>query len=691
MRISNEIAERIKQTADIVEVVGDFVSLKKRGSNYTACCPFHNEKSPSFNVNPVRQIFKCFGCGAAGDSIKFIMDIEGVSYGEALRHLAQKYNIEVEEEEQTPEEVLRQNERDSLYIVLNFAQKYYQNLLMEHEEGQAIGLSYFRNRGFNDPTIKSFGLGYSLTDWDGLTKEAAKRGYNPELLEKAGLALHKEGDAQANRATRYYDRFRGRVIFPIHNVSGKVIAFGARILSADKTQPKYINSPETDVYHKSKILYGIYQAKNAIRQEDVCYLVEGYTDVISLHQAGIQNVAASSGTSLTEEQIKLIARFTQNITILYDGDAAGIKAALRGLDMVLEEGMNVSLVTLPDGEDPDSYVYKVGAEGFKKHVQQATKDFITFKTEMLLKDAGDNPFKRAEAINEIVTSITKISDPIKRQIFFKRTADLMKMDEQTLISEGNKHLRQRQDKAASTSAQPKPKERQDRPKDRGRPPENSLPHFPDNFIEEEFGILVEDSVPAVSVPNVAPKYEPPVDLFKQRLYFQEQAFVKLLIMHGQTELETGISLCRYLLHEIGEISFENQLFDLVLNIFRQRFSLGEIPATDYFLSHIDPDIQHFAIDLCTSKHHLSENWEKHDIVVPTDEELLHEIAFKKILRLKMAYSATKMKDLLNRLGTMPGNTDEEFAQIMEIQRQYKFYKNINDMAAKELGTVVPGY
>lgn len=690
MRISNEIADRIKQTADIVEVVGDFVSLKKRGANYTACCPFHNEKSPSFNVNPVRQIYKCFGCGAAGDSIKFVMDIEGVSYGEALRHLAQKYNIEVEEEQQTPEEVLRQNERDSLYIVLNFAQKYYQNLLMEHEEGQGIGLSYFRNRGFNDPTIKSFGLGYSLTDWDGLTKEAAKKGYNPELLEKAGLALHKEGDG--NRSTRYYDRFRGRVIFPIHNVSGKVIAFGARILTADKNQPKYVNSPETDVYHKSKILYGIYQAKNAIRQEDVCYLVEGYTDVISLHQAGIQNVAASSGTSLTEDQIKLIARFTQNITILYDGDAAGIKAALRGLDMVLEEGLNVSLVTLPDGEDPDSYVYKVGAEGFKAHVKQATKDFITFKTEMLLKEAGDNPFKRAEAINDIVTSITKIPDPIKRQIFFKRTADLMKMDEQTLISEGNKYLRQQREKPADRTPQ-KPQERtqqkpQEYPKERPQELDN---FFPDNFIEE-FGILVEDVIPNQPPSTFTPpRNEPPVDLFKARLYFQEQAFIKLLILHGQTELEAGISLCRYLLHEIGEIAFENQLFDLILNIFRQRFEAGEIPSTDYFLSHIDPDIQHLTIDLCTHRHHLSENWIKHEIIVPTDEDLLHELAFKKILRLKMAYSADKIKDLLNQMGKITGNSDEEFAQIIEIQRQYKFYKNINDLAAKELGTVVPGY
>ncbi|AYQ32095.1 DNA primase [Runella sp. SP2] len=696
MRISNDTADRIKQTADIVEVIGDFVSLKKRGANYIACCPFHNEKSPSFNVNPVRQIYKCFGCGAAGDSVKFVMDIEGVSYGEALRHLAQKYHIEVEEEQQTPEEVLRQNERDSLYIVLNFAQKHYQKLLIEHEEGQAIGLSYFRNRGFNDPTIKSFGLGYSLNEWDNLTKEAAKRGYNPDLLQKAGLALHKEGNND-----RYYDRFRGRVIFPIHNVSGKVIAFGARILTNDKNQPKYINSPETDVYHKSKVLYGIHQAKNAIRQEDVCYLVEGYTDVISLHQAGIQNVVASSGTSLTEDQIKLIARFTQNITILYDGDAAGIKAALRGLDMVLEEGLNVSLVTLPDGEDPDSYVYSVGAEGFKAHVKKATKDFITFKTEMLLRDAGDNPFKRAEAINEIVASITKIPDPIKRQIFFRRTADLMKMDEQTLISEGNKYLRQQQEKAKPAEPRQSPRRQQSSPSQPPPPPKSSPPmepdgmFFSDTFIEEEFGILVEDNFaePLPNIPKETPKLvtELPNDLFKTRLYLQEQAFVRLLILYGQVELEAGISLCRYLLHEIGEITFETPLFNLILEIFRQRFNFGEVPSTDYFLGHLDPDVQRLTIDLCTNSHHLSENWQKYEIVVPTDEDLLHEIAFKKILRLKMAYSADKMKDLMNQLGSLSGATDEEFAQIMDIQKQYRFFKNINDSAAKELGTVVPGY
>lgn len=678
MRLSNEVIERIKQATDIVEVVGDFVSLKKRGANYIACCPFHNEKTPSFNVNPVRQIYKCFGCGAAGDAIKFVMDVEGISYGESLRHLAQKYHIEIEEQEQTPEEVLRQNERDSLYIVSNFAQKHYQNLLFETEEGQSIGLSYFRNRGFNDLTIKSFGLGYSLNEWDGLLKEATQKGYSTDMLEKAGLLIRKEGEH-----TRFYDRFRGRVIFPVHNVSGKVIAFGARILTNDKTQPKYINSPETDIYHKSKILYGIFQAKNAIRQEDVCYLVEGYTDVISLHQAGIQNVVASSGTSLTEDQIKLIARFTPNVTILYDGDAAGIKAALRGLDMVLEEGLNVSLVTLPDGEDPDSYVYKVGAEGFKTHIKQATTDFITFKTDMLLREAGDNPFKRAEAVTEIVTSISKIPDPIKRQIFFKRTADMLKVDEQTLLSEGNKLLRKLQEQKQKD---------QERERERAKP--SPTPKPTENLDIE--GITFSDEADfflneTPSIPVAPPKQEAPLDMFKARLHAHERAFVRLLILYGPVELEANITVCHYLLHEIEEIKFENPLYHLIMEIFRQKLAFGEIPDTQYFLQHLDPDVQQLTIDFCANKHHLSENWEKHEIKVPTDEEILHNTAFKAILHFKKAYSADKMKAIEADMKGLNSSSDDEFLALMELMKQHKFYKTINDFAARELGTVVSGY
>ena len=449
MRIPEETVERIRQSTDILEVINDFVSLKKRGSNYIACCPFHNEKTPSFNVNPTRQIYKCFGCGKAGDAVRFVMDIENIGYGEALRYLAKKYGVEIEEQEQTPEDLLRQNERESLLIVLNFAKTFFQETMQTTDEGKSIGLSYFRERGFTNPTIDAFELGYTLDQWDALLKEGQRRGYSRDLLEKAGLILIKEGTTGGDK--KVFDRFRGRVMFPIHNVSGRVIAFGARILKVDKNQPKYLNSPETTVYHKSQVLYGIFQAKQAIRQEDVCYLTEGYTDVISLHQAGIKNVVASSGTSLTTEQIRLISRFTPNVTILYDGDAAGIKAALRGLDMVLEEGLNLKLLLLPDGEDPDSYVHKVGADAFKTYIREHSQDFIDFKASQWLTEAGDNPLKRAEGISDVCASITKIPDPLKRQTLSQRVAQVFHVSEQSVISEINRLLRKQQDQSKKDS------------------------------------------------------------------------------------------------------------------------------------------------------------------------------------------------------------------------------------------------
>lgn len=685
MRINQDTVERIKLAADIVEVVGDFISLKKRGANYMACCPFHNEKSPSFNVNPVRQIYKCFGCGVGGDSVKFVMELEKIGYGEALRYLAKKYNIEIEEQEASPEEINRQNERESLLIVLNFAQQNFQNLLMTHDEGQAIGLSYFRNRGFNDQTIKLFGLGYSLNEWDNLGKAATQRGYNIELLEKAGLVIKAERrpkeDERNAQATRHYDRFRGRVVFPIHNVSGKVIAFGARILTNDKTQQgvaqaKYINSPETEVYHKSNSLYGIFQAKNAIRQEDVCYLVEGYTDVISLHQAGIQNVVASSGTSLTIEQIRLIARFTPNITILYDGDAAGIKAALRGLDMVLEEGLNVSLVTLPDGEDPDSYVYKVGAEGFKAHVKQATKDFIAFKTEMLLREAGDNPFKRAEAIGEIVGSIAKIPDAIKRQIFTQRTAATMKVDEQTLLSEGNKLLRKQIEKADKVDNQAA------KEKNRNAPPAKQEWEGLVSFSEDsEVSFLEEGPAPAAEKPNPTS-----TTLSRSRLFYQEQECVRLLINYGTVDLEPNYPLCRYALEQLEDIAFETPQFEHILNSFREAFKRNEVLNTDYFIGHFDPDIQQLAITLITEKDRYKlDDWHRKDIIVPTEVEKLADLTYGNILRLKKGIAEQRMQELLGLI-----NDTSELDQIMELQRQYIHFKNVDKSIANLLGTVVSG-
>lgn len=665
MRINPETVDRIKQAADIVEVVGDFVSLKKKGANYSACCPFHNEKTPSFNVNPVRQIYKCFGCGAAGDAIKFVMDVDSISYGEALRYLAGKYGIEVEEEEVTDEEALRQNSRESLYIVLNHAKNFYQDKLHNNEEGQAIGLSYFRERGFSPPTLKKFELGYSLDNWDSFSKDALGKGFSPEVLEKAGLLIQKEGSNSGG-----YDRFRGRVIFPIHNVAGKVIAFGARILKTDKNQPKYLNSPETEVYHKSEILYGIYQAKNAIRQQDHCYLVEGYTDVVSLHQAGIENVVASSGTSLTTEQIKLIGRFTPNITILYDGDIAGIKAALRGLDLVLEEGLNVSIVLFPDGDDPDSYVRKVGAEAFKEYLRKASKDFITFKTETLLQDAGNDPFRLAAVIGEVVNSIIKIPDAIKRQVFFHRTSEMMKVDEQMLITEGNKLLRKQQTQ--------KPQERANRST-------GGIPSGPGEVSNTYVGAESERS----------PFDGPPDDLFgppevedatihHTPLYYQEQAFMKLLILYGTKELEPGITVCQYVLGEIQEINFKDSVFSHLLTLFRESYSKNTVLATEYFLNHHESEIRNLTIEWLTPKHELSELWsEKFEIYVPFETDVLDKTAYINILRLKKALMEEKMK-ICQQQQLLAKTVEEEIA----VMKEYIFYKGISMAAAKELGSVV---
>ncbi|MCE7063528.1 DNA primase [Dyadobacter sp. CY343] len=664
MRINPETVDRIKQAADIVEVVGDFVSLKKKGANYSACCPFHNEKTPSFNVNPVRQIYKCFGCGAAGDSIKFVMDVDNVGYGEALRYLAGKYNIEIEEEEMTDEETLRQNERESLYIVLNFAKNFYQNQLQNSDEGQSIGLSYFRERGFTNEIRQKFELGYSLDTWDSFSKEALEKGYSAELLEKAGLLIPRESSSSGG-----YDRFRGRVIFPIHHVGGKVIAFGARILKSDSSskanQPKYLNSPETAVYHKSDVLYGIFQAKNAIRQLDHCYLVEGYTDVISLHQAGIENVVASSGTSLTIEQIKLIGRFTPNVTILYDGDIAGIKAALRGLDLVLEEGLNVNIVLFPDGDDPDSYVRKVGAEAFKQYLKKASKDFITFKTEVLLQDAGDDPFRLAAVIGEVVSSIVKIPDAIKRQVFFRRTSEMMKVDEQMLITEGNKLARR-------LSTQKKPERA---PFQAGSMPEgpNDIGSMPGNFTfsEDDFNPFEPEPVT-----HEAPQ--------KSKLYYQEEAFTRLLVLFGTKELEPTITVCQYVLGEIDGIDFKDPIFQHLLTLFRENLGRNYVPDTDYFLNHHESEIRTLTIGWLTSKYELSGLWsEKYEIYVPFEADVLDKTAFVNILRLKKAFIEEKMKVCLDQ--AVYAKSEEEQTNIMG---EFIFYKGISMAAAKELGSVI---
>src|SRR5512140_603268 len=428
--IDRPTIERILDAAEIVDVVQEFVPLKKRGVNYLGLCPFHNEKTPSFTVSPSKEIFKCFGCGKVGNSVNFVMEHEHLTYPEALKYLAKKYHIEVVEKELTKDEIDKQNERESLLVVTAYAARQFMENLFQSDEGISIGLTYFKERGFRQETLKKFEVGYSFEKRDGFTKRALEDGYRQEYLVKTGLTIQHE--------ERIFDRFSSRVMFPIHSLSGQVLGFGGRILKSDPKSAKYLNSPESEIYHKSRILYGIYQARKTITEEDKCFLVEGYTDVMSLHESGIENVVASSGTSLTQEQVRLIKRFTQNITILYDGDPAGIKASIRGIDLVLEEGLNVRIVLLPNNEDPDSYSKKVSNEEFTKFLKENETDFIRFKTQLLLEEASNDPVKRADLIRDVVKSIAVIPETITRTVYIKECSTVLEVSEPILYHEVNK-------------------------------------------------------------------------------------------------------------------------------------------------------------------------------------------------------------------------------------------------------------
>ncbi|HEX8549316.1 MAG TPA: DNA primase [Cytophagaceae bacterium] len=634
MSITKETIDKVREAADIVEVVGDFVSLKKRGQNYTACCPFHQEKTPSFSVHAAKGIYKCFGCGKAGDSIQFIMDIESLAYIEAIKFLGAKYGIEVEETVLDDAGQVRQSERDSLYIVLNFAKNYFKDLLLKHDEGQSIGYTYFKERGFSEETISKFDLGYSLGEWEGFTQVALKAGYSADILEKAGLILQRENPADAR--SKYYDRFRGRVIFPIHNLSGKVIAFGARILKAERNQPKYVNSPETEVYHKGNVLYGIHQAKQMIRQEDECYLVEGYTDVISLHQAGVQNVVASSGTALTEEQIKLVSRFTPNVTVLYDGDAAGIKASVRGIDLILEAGLNVHIVLFPDGEDPDSYSKKVGASNFKEFIKANRADFITFKTKLFLTEAQNDPLKKAEVIREIISTIAKIPDAIKRSVFIKECSKLLEVDEQILISENNK-IRLNKGKEESKKPAPTP---------------------------------VAEDVEEVPTQD---------EISQNIIQWQEREIVRLLIEYASDNIDEQTSVNSYLLSEVEDIDFKTPVYKKIVDLLRVEKSAGRSVTDSFFIGHEDAEIRKEAIDLISSKYELSTNWEKFKIYVAREKDNLGQAIFTTILRLKWRNIQSMIKENQEHLQDSPS--------VEEMETCLKMHMKLKE-AEKEIATLL---
>ena len=571
--ISQQTIDAIFNAVRIEEVVDDFVKLTKRGVNYKGLCPFHDEKTPSFTVSPTRNIYKCFGCGRGGNAVNFVMEHETMTYPEALRYLAKKYQIEIEETGVPEDYEETKMERESLFLINQFALEFYQKQLFDTDIGKSVGLSYFRERGLLRKTIDDFGLGYAPGSRDALTEAAVKAGYNIDFLRKLGLTTDKDRDF-----------FFNRVIFPIHNLTGKVVAFAGRQLSNNKKSPKYINSRESDIYHKSKFLYGAHLAKGPIRKEDHCILVEGYTDVLALHQSGIRNVVASSGTALTVEQIKLVKRYTQQIKLLYDGDAAGIKAALRGVDLVLAQDMNVELVLLPEGEDPDSYLNKVGASAFREYLEKEAKDFILFKTDLILKEAGDDPVKKANLIKDIVESLAHIPDPIKRAVYVRQCSSLLSIDESILIAEVNRALN---------------KQSRNQRIDKIREAQHDY-DVRKQLLENEARLQKADE--AKSKKKVATDH------------YQERDILRLLIVFGERikEEDPQVTVAEYILSNIQDVitEFENETYARIVLEYGQRLSQHLPVNTEYFINHSDKEISEIAVELSFPEHEYSENWQK---------------------------------------------------------------------------------
>ncbi|HYG51623.1 MAG TPA: DNA primase [Flavobacteriales bacterium] len=639
--------DKIHEAARVEEIVQDFISLKKRGVNYIACCPFHNEKTPSFTVSPAKGLFKCFGCGVGGDGVNFVMRHEHMNYYDALRYVARKYNIEVEEVQLTPEQIALQNERETLYVVTSFAQTQFSNHMFLTDEGKSIGLNYFKERGFNKTTIEKFSLGFSPDNPQFLVDAAKKSGYNLKYFIQTGLVKEREGD--------HYDFFRDRVIFPVHNLTGRIIAFGGRTLKTDKKIPKYINSPETEIYSKSKTLYGMYQAKRTIIQKDVCYLVEGYTDVISLHQAGIENVVASSGTSLTTEQIKLIKRFTNNITILYDGDAAGIKASFRGIDMILEEGCNVKVVLFPDGDDPDSFSRKVSFEELQQYIAGASQDFMLFKSGLLLKDAASDPVKKAELIKDIVHSIALIPDSIKRSIYIKECSILFEIAEQTLVFEMNKELRKKQSVKSGTPV---------------------------------------SEMPVVENPLVL---QPPV-VEQSEIFYQERELVKILLNYSdylipfKIPIEDHIEEIKFSAAEIifyqlesDGILLEYETFSIIYKLYYEKFiHEGLTPQATDLLKTDNVELQQTVTELISTRDTLSENWEgKHRIYTRSELDKLETTVINALLSFKLKKIEQMIQRLQDHLKTV-SDEDESNAILKENQELLEMKK----LFANKLGRIV---
>ena len=653
---------RILDAAQILEVVSDFVTLRKRGVNYVGLCPFHNEKTPSFSVSPSKGLCKCFSCGKGGNAVHFIMEHEQMSYPEALRYLAKKYNIEIKERELTNEEKEVQSNRESMFIVNNFARDYFQNILKNHIDGRSIGLAYFRQRGFRDDIIDKFQLGFSTEGRDALAQEALRKGFKQEFLVKTGLCY--ETDDHKLR-----DRFWGRVMFPVHTLSGKVVAFGGRVLSTEnKKLAKYVNSPESEIYHKSNELYGIYFAKQAIVKQDRCFPVEGYTDVISMHQSGVENVVASSGTSLTPGQIRLIHRFTNNITVLYDGDMAGIKASIRGIDMLLEEGMNIKVCLLPDGDDPDSFARKHNATEFQNFIQEHETDFIRFKAQLLMEDAGKDPMKRAELINDIVRSIAVIPEAIVRDVYIKECGQLLRIEDKLLVSEVAKRRELQAEKgnkpiASNNAPTPQP----------GEMP----PPFPPEEMEAD---TYQSFIPQEGKEG-------------QEFYKYERLIIQMIVRYGEKVMcnltdeegnEVPVTVVEYVINDLkeDELAFHNPLHRRILSEASEHIHDQEFASERFFVAHPDPKISTIATELASDRYQLSKYHSKTQKLV-TDEERLYEMVPMLMINFKNAIVAEELKHIMYALQDPSIANDN--AQCDAVMQRYKEMKEIQNLMAKRLG------
>ena len=640
--IDQATIDRILDAAQIVDVVSEFVTLRKRGVNFVGLCPFHDDKTPSFYVSPAKGLCKCFACGKGGNAVHFIMEHEQLSYPEALKFLAKKYGIEIKERELTDEEKLVQSERESLFVVNQFARDYFQQILHHHVDGRSIGMAYFRSRGFRDDIIDKFQLGYCTDQKDAMAQEAMKKGYKREYLLKTGLCYEKEDGSLR-------DRFWGRVIFPIHTLSGKVVAFGGRVLaSATKgVKVKYVNSPESDIYHKSNELYGIYFAKQAIVKQDRCFLVEGYTDVISMHQAGVENVVASSGTALTIGQIRMIHRFTNNMTVLYDGDAAGIKASIRGIDMLLEQGMNIKVCLLPDGEDPDSFARKHNASEFQDFISKHETDFIHFKTNLLMEDAGKDPIKRAELISNLVQSISVIPEAIVRDVYIKECAQLLQVEDKLLVNEVAKR---REGQTGTHQAPTTPAETYD------------------SFIPQE-------------------------GKEGKEFYRYERLILQMVVRYGEKVMcnitdeegnERPITVTEFVVSELkaDDLAFHNPQHRQMLAEASAHLHDNGFQAERYFLAHPDPAISKLSVELISNRYQLSKYHTKAQKIL-TDEERLVELVPTLIINFKYAIVSEELKHILTALQDPKIAADNE--KCNELMKRYSNLREVQSIMAKRLG------